>query len=367
MSVSAKNKILSVLLAGLLFGLSAFALLRPKDAYSESERRLLTQMPKISAAGLLSGSFMTEFEEYTLDQFPLREWFRTLKALANKYLYQKSENNGIYIRDGYYAAVQYPLDTGSLEYAAKVFNSVYDRYFADGSCNVYFSLIPDKGYFLQEEAGQLQVDYDVLASTMREKLNRFSYIDIFPTLELADYYKTDTHWRQENLTDTADAILDGMHAEHGLQYVQKALDVPFYGVYYGQAALPAEAESIFYLDNELFGTLHVYDHENRREIGVYDFEKGAGRDPYEFFLSGPLSLVTIENPNAATARELFVFRDSFASSLAPLLVESYAKITLLDIRYMPSIVVGNFVQFSEGADVLFLYSTMILNASNVLK
>ena len=35
----------------------------------------------------------------------------------------------------------------------------------------------------------------------------------------------------------------------------------------------------------------------------------------------------------ATDRELVIFRDSFASSLAPLLMEQYAKITLVDIRY----------------------------------
>ena len=54
-----------------------------------------------------------------------------------------------------------------------------------------------------------------------------------------------------------------------------------------------------------------------------------------FFLGGSKSLISIENPNAKTDRELVMFRDSFGSSIAPLLAEDYAKITLVDIRYLP--------------------------------
>ena len=95
-------------------------------------------------------------------------------------------------------------------------------------------------------------------------------------------------------------------------------------------------------------------------------EKAYGKDPYELFLSGALSLITIENPNATTDKELVIFRDSFGSSIAPLLVEGYAKITLVDIRYISSDIVGNFVDF-DNQDVLFLYSTLILNNSVTLK
>lgn len=84
-------------------------------------------------------------------------------------------------------------------------------------------------------------------------------------------------------------------------------------------------------------------------------EKGAGNDPYELFLSGSISLLSIENPNAETDRELIVFRDSFGSSLAPLLAEGYAKITLADIRYLPSSQMGKLLDFTD-TDVLFLYS-----------
>ena len=80
------------------------------------------------------------------------------------------------------------------------------------------------------------------------------------------------------------------------------------------------------------------------------------------FLSGSVSLLTIENPNAKTDRELVIFRDSFASSLAPLLLDGYAKITLVDIRYLPSARLGSFLTFTDQ-DVLFLYSVNVLAIS----
>ena len=83
------------------------------------------------------------------------------------------------------------------------------------------------------------------------------------------------------------------------------------------------------------------------------------------FLSGPLSLVTIENPKCISGKELIIFRDSFASSIAPLLAEGYTKITLADIRYLRSDFLDRFIAFKDQ-DVLFLYSTLVLNNSKSL-
>ena len=84
------------------------------------------------------------------------------------------------------------------------------------------------------------------------------------------------------------------------------------------------------------------------------------------YLNGSRSLITIESPNAAGDKELVIFRDSFGSSIAPILLESYSKITLVDIRYLQSSLVGRFVDF-DSQDVLFLYSVPVLNNSETMK
>ena len=52
--------------------------------------------------------------------------------------------------------------------------------------------------------------------------------------------------------------------------------------------------------------------------------------------------------------------------MAPLLVQDYAKVTLVDIRYMNLEVLDKFLEFN-GQDVLFLYSTLVLNSGTTLK
>ena len=74
----------------------------------------------------------------------------------------------------------------------------------------------------------------------------------------------------------------------------------------------------------------------------------------------------VENPNAGTDRELVIFRDSFASSIVPLLLEDYAAVTLVDIRYIQADMLSRFPINWEG-DVLFLYSTLVLNNSSTIK
>ncbi|MBO5049704.1 MAG: hypothetical protein J6C41_04680, partial [Oscillospiraceae bacterium] len=72
-----------------------------------------------------------------------------------------------------------------------------------------------------------------------------------------------------------------------------------------------------------------------------------------------LGMVRIKNPNATTGKSLIVFRDSFGSSISPLLVESYATVTLVDLRYASSEDLGRYLTF-RGDDVLFLFGTQVL-------
>ena len=67
-----------------------------------------------------------------------------------------------------------------------------------------------------------------------------------------------------------------------------------------------------------------------------------------------------------TEKELIIFRDSYGSSLAPLLIPYYSKITLIDLRYINYDIVANLTDF-EHKDVLFIYSAQVINNSNLLK
>lgn len=360
------KNIICVTIVVLLFAtltVSCWAL--PKKEFSDSERRNLAQFPTLSLATLLDGTFMSKFESFTQDQFPLRDNFRTLKAFVQYFALSQLDNNGIYLKDGYAAKLEYPLDEDSIAHAASRFNFIYDTYLAGKDVNVYLSIVPDKSYYLAAQNGYLCMDYERLFTEMREKMGFAEYIDITGTLDITDYYKTDTHWRQEKLIDTAAALASAMGIKLSGNYTTETLDHPFYGVYYGQSALPLPSETIYYLTNDILAGCKVTNYETGSISGIYNMELATGKDPYNMFLSGSVPLLTIENPNAATDRELVIFRDSFGSSITPLLVEGYAKITLVDIRYLRTDLVGRFVDFTNQ-DVLFLYSTLVLNNSSTL-
>ncbi len=130
--------------------------------------------------------------------------------------------------------------------------------------------------------------------------------------------------------------------------------------------MPVAPDALYTVTNDTIEQYRVFDFEIQSVIPVYDAEKTTGQDPYEVFLSGPKSLLTIENPKATTDKELILFRDSFGSSLAPLLAQGFAKVTVVDIRYIAPELLGRFIDF-VNKDVLFLYSTSVLNHSITIK
>ena len=365
-SITNMNRILTVVVPGLIFiSLTLASWLLPSRDFSDSERRKLAQRPALSLEVISDGSFMTGFEKYTLNQFPLRNQFRTLKAYTIYHVFGQLDNHDIYIKDGYAAKLEYPLHTDSLEHATDQFEYIYEKYLMDKKMDIYLSIVPDKSYFLAEKYGYLSMDYKELCHIMQNSMDYANYIDITKTLDITDYYKTDTHWRQEKLPETAAVLAESMGASISGNYTEYALALPFYGVYYGQSALPLPPETLYYLSNDVLDSCIVTNHEDQTIGGIYNMEKKSGKDPYEIFLSGPRSLITIENPNYKSDRELIIFRDSFGSSIAPLLAEGYAKITLVDIRYLRADLLDRFIEF-KNQDVLFLYSTSVLNHSETL-
>ena len=180
-----KRTISLILILAIWGGLAAFAWVKAPAEVSDSERRPLEQFPAVSGESLLSGQFMKDFADYAVDQFPLRDGFRTLNAYLTYYLLGQTDNNGIYLHDGYAAKMDYPLDEGSVSNALTRFAELHELYLRDSK--VHFALVPDKSYYLADEAGVLSVDYDALYAHVAERLPWAELIDLRPYLDIEDY------------------------------------------------------------------------------------------------------------------------------------------------------------------------------------
>lgn len=357
----------AILAACLLF-ITLWSWLKPPQTMSLSERRKLAQMPEFSWESVKTGSFMQDFEKYTLDQFPLRDRFRGLKAMSEYGVFLKKDNNGLYLADGHLAEILYPLNESSLQHALRRFQTVYDTYLTESEGRIFSAIVPDKGYYLAAENGYPVIDYAALFETVEAAMPYAKPIDLTDGLDAESFYRTDSHWRQENLLGTARTLGQAMglpDAWDAGDWETVTVREDFRGVYYGRAALPVRGEPLRYLTNDVIEGCSAVHAETGREKPIYDMEKVTSDDPYEMFLSGASALITVENPAAKAAgndRELILFRDSFGSSLAPLLLPDYATVTIVDLRYINSSYLGSFIDF-HGQDVLFLYSTGILNNS----
>ena len=259
--------------------------------------------------------------------------------------------------------MEYPINTAYIEKSANKINEIYEKYLKNKSMNVYYAIIPDKNYYLEDD-DHLKPNYMELKKIMNNNLQNLEYIDIWDCLKLEDYYKTDLHWRQEKLYKVVNRLEEKMKLQttHANEY-NIVDEGEFFGTYYGQLGKNVEPDKLYTLTNYEIEGCKTYNFENKETGKIYYYKQTADR--YDIFLSGATPLISIENPNANSKKELLLFRDSFGSSIAPLLVKNYSKITLIDIRYISSKILTQYLEF-ENQDVLFLYSIPILN-QNIFK
>ena len=367
---SKKDVIIIFSFLSILIGTMIINIIKPDKEFSFSERRKLAQAPVLTLNNFYESKTIAEFEKYTMDQFVFRDHFRSIKAYFVYNILNQKDNNGIYFLNGSIHKIDYPLNEKSIYQAASKFNYINQKYLKDlDDIHVYYSLIPDKNYFLAKEYGYLSINYNQIEDILKESLKDMKYIDIFDLLSIEDYYLTDLHWKQEKIIDVADKLLTEMGNKDlpsSLDYEEKTL-YPFYGSYYGQGAVKVKADKMIYLNHDMLDKTIVRDHESKESSKVYDLDEFASIDSYNIYLSGAKPLLTLYKESNDSNKELIIFRDSFASSIAPLLLPSYKKITLVDIRYISSDLLDSYISFKSGQDILFLYNTQILNNSYMLK
>ena len=272
----------------------------------------------------------------------------------------------MYVYNGYAAKTDAAFDTDSLDRAAYRFRHLYDLYFTGRT--IFLAVVPDKAQFTVPPEGYTPAGAAETADYLCGALDFLTPVDIAAGLTLTDYYRTDPHWRQEQLRPAANALLTAMGAPvpGTRDETLCALEGAFHGGYWEKTEEPLEPDTLSYLTSPTLESCTVHNYETDTDGGVYDFT--AAQDaPYDLFLSGSRSLLRIDNPDALCDRTLVVFRDSFGSSLAPLLLGSYAKVTLVDLRYLSSQILEQYVDFHPGQDVLFLYSAPLWNSGTLLK
>ncbi|MDR1736401.1 MAG: hypothetical protein LBR85_05995 [Oscillospiraceae bacterium] len=346
---------------GVLFALN---LILPKPDILVAERRAPARFPDLTLRSVMSADFMKKFENYAADNFVFRDTFRAVRTFTVLDVFMQSDKSGLYISSDVGRGEFKRTDETAFRQTAGKIRTVAESL---RDMNVYYSIIPDKSVF--SEKYMPGFDLGRAEDILSEELAGFSYIPLEGVLGAESYYKTDLHWDQTKIDGVARRVTSYTGAQSiGSDANAQESAGEFRGVYAGQLALPTAPDIMGYSPDAGLKAHYLNTQTLAFEEGpVYDAERFTGVDPYDFFLRGPQPLIVLENENAPQERELFLFRDSFGSSLAPLLAKYYSKITLIDLRYINAQLLDDFVAFTPGADVLFMYGSQIFNNSSVLQ
>lgn len=332
----------------------------PKKEISIFERRKLAKMSEITVEGLLNKEATLDIENFVADHFVLRDSFRSLKTNI-EFLLNKSDVNNLFYYDNHYFKYEEEYSERQINNFVKKINKIYNSYFKNN--NVYYSVIPEKNYYLNNNSYK-KFNYNNLFDILNGIDEKITYIDIIDTINLDSYYYMDHHLRQDSIINSIQKMSEVMNFEFNNNYIKEVYE-PFYGAYYGQLPIKNKGEKLYVLKNSVINNATVYNIENDYDK-VYNYEKFGTVDSYDIFLSGATAYEEIINNNIESDKELIIFRDSYTSSFAPLMLNGYKKITLIDLRY------GYLDQLMEkieikNQDVLFLYSTSLINGSDVLR
>lgn len=350
-----KEKIISLIFVSIIFIFSILTLvIKDKDISSYERRKLVTTTS-------LKEDFIINLDDYLSDQFPLRNELISTNSIFDRYILQNIDSNSVYIKNNFVIDKNYPLDEKSLNGFINKINYINDNYLQDS--NVFYTIIPDKSYFL-EDSKYLKIDYESVLSKIEDNLN-IPYINIVDSLKLEDYYRTDIHIKQESYPKIIEQLSNYYSFEYQGNYIPEKITDKFYGASYSKVPSFTKPDELTILKNDVISS-STATHLEYGKKDIYELNRLNDADAYNVFLGGPSSLIEIENKSSKTDKELIIFRDSFGSGFSPLLIPYYKKITLIDLRYINMFLVPNYVDFTNK-DVLFAYSTLIVNSSHILK
>ena len=327
-----------------LFG---FISLFNKEEISIYERRKLKAFPKI----IDNNNFFDDLDKYLSDHFIFRQDFREVKGFVNYNLFNISINNKVTIKDDYLFELT-ETNYKSLDNIVAKVDEIITRF----EINDYeFIAIPLKNHYAGLDNVSEEID-----EYLSVKID--NYHSLKDLLSLSDYYRTDIHLKQERLGSVVSKILELCDVEEkDIEYSFNTYD-KFYGSLYAKMAISMKPDTITYLTNDLLNGVKVESVEDKDLLDVYNVSELESLDPYSIYLNGPKAYLKIVNKNVKN-RKLIIFRDSYTSSFAPLLVPYFSEIELIDLRYYSS----DLLNIDGDPKVLFIFGSEVLNNSFSIK
>ncbi|MBE6619419.1 MAG: hypothetical protein E7626_06555 [Ruminococcaceae bacterium] len=336
-----KNYACTVVFLAFLSVFSLLLIFLPSSDFSQNEKRVLAEMPELTAESLSNGSYTDGLEKYINDHFPLRDTFVGIHSYYNR-LIGRGNYTGIYmLSDG--SLVSAPLDIDS-DKCAK--NLAALEKFADGtSLPASVIIVPSAGDVNKDKLPFGHENYadDEIFALANEKLGDVKLIDLralFTEKEAAGediYYRTDHH-----VTSYGSYLMyleyckaNSIEPTVGFENIEEIGG--FYGTSYSKSGLwltKPDVLEIWHSPNNYKFTVTLDDiSEKKEQNGLYSYAHKENMDKYPIFLDGNHAITTIKNESVKNGKTLLVIKDSYAHCLSSFLCDQYETVCLVDPRY----------------------------------
>ena len=330
--------------------------------YSELENRYLQKKPEISALGIADRSYMNDLENHTNDHIMFRSFFIKSKAFIER-LSGKKENNGVYYgKDGY--IIEKPHEYNEKLISENI-NSIIE-FSKNKRYKTAVCIIPQAFEVLKDKLplGAYNNSVTSVVKKIETDLTKADISFVNPTDVLNanndDYifYRTDHHQTSigSYLTYVALAdVLDYIPVSI-LSCDKQVASSGFYGTTYSKGLKNVTGDDILVYSTEVSNnaTVEFYG-ENKTSDSIYFEEHLDKKDKYSYFLDGNHG-ITVVKGGKPNGKSIAVFKDSYAHSITPFLINNYENIHLIDMRYYNDDPMKYLAQ-STIEQVLFLYGT----------
>jgi hypothetical protein len=368
---------LSALFCAALGVFVVWNLLTPDRTFSPNENTYLQQRPKLTLSRVLSGEFMSDYEEYVTDQFAGRDGWVALKALSERAL-GKTENNGVYFgTDGQTLFAGFdPPDAALVE---KNLNYV-NQFVESAGIPVYFSLIPGKDALWGDRLpANAPVGDQFALLSQASSSTAAQWIDVSQALQAhaqdadpAIYYRLDHHWTTYGAYWGYAALMKSMGVQPVPleQYTPTTVSTSFNGTTYSSSGvrwLDSDEIQIYVPEDGVTVTSYLTADAQGNLIpsegALYDYSYLEEKDKYSMFLGGQQPVCVIETQSDGP--RLLLIRDSFSDSLAPYLTAHFSQIHLIDLRYYKASLT-DYIRDNQIDQALVLYSVANFVSDNNL-
>lgn len=332
-----KKFLLPVLFVGTIIIMGFLSILPPHKTYSENEKRMLSNPPKLTLEGVLSGDYMEELEVYVGDQIPLRDFLVGVNSYYS-YLIGRNSTSDIYKAKGDYL-INAPKEDKADNFS-KNMNAI-ETFSRESGIKSYLMIVPSAGYIMEDRLPLLAKKYDDdklfrKASSLTPSINFIDTRGILYDSYLDGkkvYYRTDHHLTSEGTyrmyseycsflsipcpkkeeydIETAEGFKGTTYSGSGF-WLTDAEDIEIWDLHLDDITVTLD-------DKETYDTMFFKEHLKKKDM-------------YPVFLDGNHGYVRINNPHASGGN-ILIIRDSFAQNMAPFMAYNYKNIYLLDMRY----------------------------------